>query len=121
MWQSGDAYDVERTDYLWESAMGRKKLNPVHPGEILLEEFLNPTGISQHRVSRDIHVPARRINKIIHGKRAITADTALRQSRYSGMSERFWINLQTQYDLEVQKDALESRLEDEVKVFERTA
>lgn len=101
--------------------MGKKKLNPVHPGEILLEEFLNPMGISQYRVAKDIRVPARRINEIVHGKRAITADTALRLSRYFGMSERFWINLQTQYDLEVQKDALDNRLEEEVKVFERTA
>jgi len=101
--------------------MSKKKLDPVHPGEILLEEFLNPMGISQYRLAKDVGVPARRINEIVHGKRAITADTALRLSRYFSMSERFWLNLQTQYDIEVQKDILDRRLEDEVKVLERTA
>lgn len=82
------------------------KVKPIHPGEILLEEFLDPMGISQYRLARDIDVPPRRINEIVHGKRAITADTALRLSKYFGMSERFWINLQTWYDVEVQKDKL---------------
>jgi antitoxin HigA-1 len=78
-----------------------KKLPPIHPGEILLEEFLRPIGLSQYRLAKDIGVPARRINEIVHGQRAISADTALRLSRFFGMSERFWLNLQVRYDLEV--------------------
>lgn len=97
--------------------MCSKKMAPIHPGEILLEEFLKPMGISQYRLAKDISVPPRRINEIIHGKRSITADTALRLSRYFGLSERFWLNLQTQYDLEIQKDKLEDRIEEEVKVL----
>ena len=92
-----------------------KKLEPIHPGEILLEEFLEPMEISQYRVAKDISVPARRINEIVHGKRAITADTALRLSRYFGTSERFWMNLQIRYELEVEKDRLGRRLEKEVQ------
>jgi addiction module HigA family antidote len=95
--------------------MTAEKLLPVHPGEILLEEFLNPLAISQYRLSKDIGVHARRINQIVHGNRAVTADTALRLSRYFGTSERFWMNLQIQYDLEVEKDRLGDRLEREVK------
>jgi addiction module HigA family antidote len=95
-----------------------KKFKPVHPGEILLEEFLVPMGISQYRLAKDISVPARRINEIVHGQRSITADTALRLSRYFGLSERFWLNLQARYDLEVEKDRLEGRLEREVKILE---
>ena len=95
-----------------------KKFKPVHPGEILLEEFLVPMGISQYRLAKDTSVPARRINEIVHGQRSITADTALRLSRYFGLSERFWLNLQARYDLEVEKDRLEGRLEREVKVLE---
>ena len=91
---------------------------PIHPGEILLEEFLKPLGISQYRLAKDISVPARRINEIIHGTRAVSADTALRLSRYFNLSERFWLNLQARYDLETQKDKLASRLKAEVKVFE---
>ena len=94
-----------------------KKIAPVHPGEILFEEFLKPMGISQYRLARDIGVHARRINEIVHGNRTITADTALRLSRYFGLSERFWLNLQARYDLEVEKDRLDGRLEKEVKVF----
>jgi addiction module HigA family antidote len=94
--------------------MTPKKLPPVHPGEILLEEFLEPMGISQYRLAKDISVPPRRINEIVHGLRGITADTALRLSRYFGSSERFWLNLQTRYDLEVEKDRLGRRLENEV-------
>lgn len=97
--------------------MSRKKLPPVHPGEVLLEEFLNPLGISQYRIAKDISVPARRINEIVHGKRSITADTALRLARYFGTSEKFWLNLQARYDLEVQKDRLGDRLEREVAVI----
>jgi addiction module HigA family antidote len=94
--------------------MRRKKLAPVHPGEILVEEFLKPLGISQYRLAKDISVPPRRINEIVHGSRAITADTALRLVRYFGTSERFWLNLQARYDLEVEKDRLGERLEREV-------
>ena len=97
--------------------MTAKKLAPIHPGEILLEEFLEPLGISQYRLAKDIHVPARRINEIVHGTRAITADTALRLARYFGLSERFWLNLQARYDLECQKDRLADRLEREVRVL----
>jgi len=95
-----------------------EKLPPIHPGEILLEEFLEPMGISQYRLAKDISVPARRINEIVHGKRAITPDTALRLSRYFGMSERFWLNLQSRYDLEIEKYRLSERLESEVHVYE---
>lgn len=101
--------------------MKKKKLDPIHPGEILLEEFLKPMGISQYRLAKDISVPARRINEIVHGKRSISADSALRLSRYFGMSERFWLNLQTQYDIEVQKDKIDKQFEDEVKVLEKSA
>jgi addiction module HigA family antidote len=97
--------------------MSEKKLPPIHPGEILMEEFLKPMGLSQYRLAKDISVPARRINEIVHGKRSISPDTALRLSRYFGMSERFWINLQARYDLEIEKDRLEGRLEEEVQVF----
>ena len=97
--------------------MTDKKLPPVHPGEVLLEEFLNPLGISQYRLAKSISVPPRRINEIVHGKRAITTNTALRLSRFFGMSERFWINLQVGYDLEVEKDHLADRLMREVTVL----
>jgi len=93
------------------------KLEPVHPGEILLEEFLKPMGISQYRLAKDIHVPARRINEIVHGNRSVSADTALRLSRFFGMSENFWMNLQARYDLKIQKDRLAGRLEREVRVY----
>ena len=92
-------------------------LSPIHPGEILMEEFLKPMNISQYRLAKDIGVPARRINEIVHGLRAITPDTALRLSRFFGLSERFWLNLQTRYDLEVEKDRLQDRLEKEVHVY----
>ena len=93
-----------------------KKLPPIHPAEILLEEFLEPMGISQYRLAKDISVPPRRINEIVLGKRAITPDTALRLSRYFSLSERFWMNLQTRYDIETEKDRLQNRLEREVQV-----
>jgi len=95
--------------------MTRKVLPPLHPGEILLEEFLLPLGISQYRLAKDIGVPPRRINEIVHGKRAISADTALRLSRYFAMSDRFWINLQARYDIEREKDLLAGRLDREVR------
>ena len=92
---------------------------PIHPGEILLEEFLEPLTLSQYRLAKDITVPPRRINEIVHGKRAITADTALRLARYFGTTDRFWLNLQTRYDLELEKDRLGERLEAEVQILER--
>ena len=93
-------------------------LAPIHPGEILMEEFLKPLGISQYKLAKDINVPARRINEIVHGKRSISADTALRLSRYFNLSERFWLNLQSRYDLEMEKDKYKGRIESEVKVLE---
>ena len=99
--------------------MANEKLMPVHPGEILLEEFMKPLGISQYRVSKDIGVQARRINEIVHGKRAVTADTALRLARYFGTSEGFWMNLQGHYDLEMAKDRLGDRVAKEVRVLVR--
>jgi addiction module HigA family antidote len=94
-----------------------RKLAPVHPGEVLLEEFLKPMDISQYQLAKDISVPPRRINEIVLGKRTVTADTALRLSRYLGTSERFWLNLQARYDLEVEKDRLGRRLAREVRVL----
>jgi addiction module HigA family antidote len=91
-----------------------KELAPVHPGEVLLEEFLLPMGLSQYRVAKDIKVPPRRINEIVHGTRSVSADTALRLARYFGTSERFWLNLQTQYDLDVEKDRSADRIAREV-------
>ena len=97
--------------------MKNKKLPPIHPGEILKEEFLEPMGISQYRLAKDISVPPRRINEIVHGKRAITADTALRLGRFFNMSPQFWLNLQTRHDLEVTEDQLHNRLKNEVQVL----
>jgi addiction module HigA family antidote len=102
-----------------EENLMKKAHPPVHPGEILLEEFLEPMGISQYRLAKDITVPPRRVNEIVHGKRGITADTALRLSRYFGTCERFWMNLQTRHDLEVEKERLQKRLEREVVVPKR--
>lgn len=96
--------------------MTATKLPPIHPGEVLLTEFLEPMALSQYALAKAIGVPARRINEIVLGKRAITPDTALRLSRYFGLSERFWLNLQTHYDLEIAKDRLADRLEQEVRV-----
>ena len=90
---------------------------PIHPGEILLEEFMKPMGISQYRLAKDIGVPAMRINRIVHGQRGISADTALRLARYFGMSVEFWTGIQTHYEVELAKMKLGSRLEEEVKVF----
>ena len=101
--------------------MRDKRLPPIHPGEILLSEFLKPMGISQYRLAKATSVPARRINEIVHGKRSITADTALRLSKFFGMSDRFWMNLQTRYDLEIEKDRLGSRLDDEVEFYKEAS
>lgn len=101
--------------------MPRRKLPPIHPGEILREEFLLPLSISPYRLAKDTKVPARRINEIVRGARAIRADTALRLARYFGTSEKFWLNLQARYDLEVEKDRLGDRLRREVKVLNKPA
>jgi addiction module HigA family antidote len=101
--------------------MAGKRLDPIHPGEILAEEFLAPLEISQYRLAKDVSVPARRINEIVQGKRGISADTALRLARYFGTSERFWINLQSHYDLELQKDKLGPRLKREVAELKRAS
>ena len=95
--------------------MASKKLHPVHPGEVLSEEFLKPTGMSQNRLALNIGVTPRRINEIVLEKRRITADTALRLSRYYGTSPQFWLGLQTDYDLDIALESLGSRLEREVK------
>ncbi|MEO7501500.1 MAG: HigA family addiction module antitoxin [Gemmatimonadaceae bacterium] len=97
--------------------MQSRKLRPIHPGEVLRLDFLEALGISQYRLSRDISVPPRRINEIVHGTRRVTADTALRLARYFGTSERFWLNLQARFDLEEQRDQLGDRLKKEVRVL----
>ena len=86
-------------------------MKPIHPGEVLMLDFLEPLGVTQHRLAVSIGVPPRRINEIVHGKRRISADTALRHARYFGTSERFWINLQSRYDLDIERDNLGSKLE----------
>ncbi len=96
--------------------MAKKELHPVHPGEVLLEEFLKPMGLSQNRLALDISVPPRRINEIVLGKRSITADTALRLARYFGNSPQFWLGLQRDYDLDIAAESLGKRLEKEVQV-----
>jgi addiction module HigA family antidote len=97
--------------------MKTRKLPPIHPGEILLEEFLEPMGISQYRLAKSLSVPPRRINEIVHGKRAITADTAIRLARYFGTSPQFWMNLQGRYDLDVAEDRNADRIRKEVSPF----
>ena len=93
------------------------KIKPIHPGEILKEEFLVPLGISEYRLAKNMSVSPRRINEIVHGERSVTADTALRLSRYFGVSAEFWLNLQSKFDLELQKDSLAKRIEKEVNIF----
>lgn len=93
------------------------RLPPVHPGEVLLEEFLKPMNISQYRLAKDISVPPRRVNEIVLRKRGMTADTALRLGRFFGTSEQFWLNLQSEYDLDIERDRLGDRLESEVVAF----
>jgi len=97
--------------------MTQRKLVPIHPGEVLREEFLIPLGISQYRLAKDIHVPPRRVNEIVRAQRAITVDTALRFAHYFRTTEFFWLNLQMRYDLEVAKDRLGDRLDREITVF----
>jgi len=98
-----------------------KKLAPIHPGEVLLADFLEPLGLSQYRLAQDLSVPPRRINEIVHGKRAVSADTALRLARYFGTSEQFWLNLQARHDLEVERDRLGARLKSEVRVLSKAS
>jgi addiction module HigA family antidote len=97
--------------------MSEATMDPIHPGVLLLEEFLEPLGLSQYRLAKSINVPPRRINEIVHGKRSITADTALRLARFFGTTERFWLNLQVRYDLEVEKSRLNGALERDVLVY----
>lgn len=97
----------------------KKRLAPIHPGEVLAAEFLEPLGMTQYRLAKSLKVPARRINEIVHGTRAISADTALRLARFFGTSDRFWLNLQAAYDLDVERDRLGSRLERDVPVFRK--
>lgn len=99
--------------------MSENKLKPVHPGEVLLEEFLKPMNLSQNKVALALRVPARRINEIVHGKRRITADTTLRLARYFNMSPRFWLGLQMDYDLDIAEDTLGEQLDREVVVLVR--
>jgi addiction module HigA family antidote len=98
---------------------GKRKLAPVHPGEVLMEDFLQPLKLSQYRLAKGLSVPPRRINEIVLGKRSITADTALRLARFFGTTDRFWLNLQTAYDLDVERDRLADRLAREVEVLRR--
>lgn len=108
VWADGNANEVEIVDYHWDKLM--KTLPSIHPGEVLLEEFLMPLDISQNRLARAMGVPPRRINEIVHGKRAISADTAIRLSRAPGTSEQFWMGLQADYDLEEARKAAQSEL-----------
>ena len=98
--------------------MKTKKIQPIHPGEILMEEFLSPLGLSQNQLANDIGVPPRRINEIVHGKRRITADTALRLAHYFIMSPQFWLGLQMDYDLDIEEDKLSKKLNKEVSTYE---
>jgi addiction module HigA family antidote len=101
--------------------MPKRDYSPIHPGEILLTEFLNPMGVTQYRLAKDMGVSPRRINEIVRGRRAITADTALRLGRFFNMEAQFWLNLQTHYDMEVEMDALKDRLEKEVRPLPHAA
>lgn len=101
--------------------MARRKLAPVHPGEVLEEEFLKPLDITQYRLAKGLHVPPRRINEIVLGKRAVSADTALRLGRFFGNSARFWLNLQISYDLAIELDRLGTKLDRDVEILGRTA
>jgi addiction module HigA family antidote len=100
--------------------MPPKKMKPLHPGEILLEEFLKPMNLSQNKLALDIRVPARRINEIVHGKRRITADTAMRLAKYFNMSPQFWLGLQMDYDLDVAEDQIADRIKNEVQEYQST-
>ena len=101
--------------------MKKRDFPPIHPGVILVEEFLGPLGVSQYRLAKDIGVTPRRINEIVHGRRAITADTALRLGQFFGMEAQFWLNLQSRYDMEVTRDQLQEKIKKEVRPFSRAA
>ena len=101
--------------------MKKRDFSPIHPGEILVKEFLEPLGISQYRLAKDIGVTPRRINEIVHGRRAISADTALRLSQFFGMEAQFWMNLQSRYDMEITRDQLQDKIKKEVRPFTRAA
>ena len=101
--------------------MKKRDFSPIHPGEILVKEFLEPLGISQYRLAKDIGVTPRRINEIVHGRRAISADTALRLGQYFGMEAQFWMNLQSRYDMEVTRDQFQEKIKKEVRPFTRAA
>jgi len=101
--------------------MPRKRLAPVHPGEVLLEEFLRPLEMTQYRLAKSLKVPPRRINEIVHRQRAVSVDTALRLARFFGTSDRFWVNLQATYDLDVERDRQGARIEREVPVFKKAS
>ena len=101
--------------------MARKRLDPVHPGEVLLHEFLEPLALTQYRLAKHLKVPARRINEIVHGTRAVSADTALRLARFFGTSDRFWLNLQAAYDLDVERDRHGERIQRDVPVFRKAS
>ena len=101
--------------------MKKRDFPPIHPGEVLVKEFLEPLGISQYRIAKDIGVTPRRINEIVHGRRAISADTALRLGQYFGMEAQFWMNLQSRYDMEVTRDQLQEKIKKEVRPFTRAA
>jgi addiction module HigA family antidote len=98
-----------------------RKLAPIHPGEVLMKDFLEPLALSQYRLARSLSVPPRRINEIVLGKRSVTADSALRLARFFGTSDRFWLNLQAAYDLDVERDRLAGRLTKEVEIFRRAS
>jgi len=101
--------------------MKKRDFSPIHPGEILVAEFLEPLGISQYRLAKDIGVTPRRINEIVHGRRAISADTALRLGQFFSMEAQFWMNLQSRYDMEVTRDQLQDKIKKEVRPFTRAA
>jgi addiction module HigA family antidote len=117
VWRDGDAYDVEITDHHRGARMNEERLSPVHPGEVLLEDFLKPMGISQYRLAKALGVPVQRVHDLVHGRRAMTADTALRLARFFAMEAQFWMNLQTRYDLARTADVLADRLDREVQPF----
>lgn len=101
--------------------MPRKRLIPVHPGEVLLHEFLEPLELTQYRLAKSLKVPARRINEIVHGTRAVSADTALRLARFFGTSDRFWLNLQAAYDLDIERDRLGEQIKRDIPVFRKAS
>jgi addiction module HigA family antidote len=113
-WTAAGPEDVEIVDDHWKAWHMNTTpiMNPIHPGEVLLQEYLEPLGVTQHRLAVAIGVPPRRINEIVHGKRRITADTALRMARYFGTTEQFWLNLQGRYDVEIERDRLTQALDD---------